>query len=90
MPLHQHEHRNVGYFTQKLRANPGLSRPEWLGELGIEEASHEWRAACRAYDQARLALGLRSARAIQAENSPFENFKPRIAGFHASPRKQAS
>lgn len=72
--------RNIEYFKERLAIDPALPRPAVLPELdwSLSEQSWEWKSALRSYDAARIEMKIRTPQEVQAENSPFAHFKPRL------------
>ena len=59
----------VARFTEELRRNPALPPPDARPRT-VEEL-HDWKQQSRAFDQARLDLGLVTPEQLQRENSAF-------------------
>ncbi len=57
----------VDRFTEELRRNPALPPPD--AQPRTVEELHDWKQQSRAYDQARLDLGLVTPHQLQRENS---------------------
>jgi hypothetical protein len=78
-------------FIEKLKINPNLPRPEQPEGIPITEASRLWKSQCRAYDYARIKLGIKTPHEVQIENSIFVGFptcEPKISGINVPPPKQ--
>ena len=86
--------RNVDYFKKLLAENPGLPRPSNRWELqeqgyAFDSVVFERKSANRAYDIARMELGLKTPREIQEECAWLtfpKNFEPQII-YHVSQTK---
>ncbi len=69
--------QKVARFKRQLRRNPALRCPP-LDHEGLTAARHaDYKHTTRAWDIARIELGLVTPMEVQRENSPF----PRLAGF---------
>lgn len=63
--------RSIAYFEELLKADPDLPFPEPLApRITNYEILREYKSALRAYDRARMRLGIRTPEQIQEQNSP--------------------
>ena len=78
--------QKVARFKRQLRRNPAMQCPPFNLE-GLTAARHaDYKHTTRAWDIARIELGLVTPIQVQRENSPFvrtPGFSPRIVSFSA-------
>lgn len=76
--------QKVARFKRQLRRDPHLRCPRLELENVTPERVADHKHTTRAYDMARIELGIVTPMQVQEENSPFRplrGFKPRILHF---------
>ena len=62
-------------YEQALREAPNTPPPPMPERFGTVERLREWKIACRAYDAAKLALGMVTVQQLQEKNAAVRPLK---------------